>query len=134
MANYLAIDFGFRYLGLAVNIGNLAEPLTTIDRKISQQLILKLSRLCQQHQIDSLIIGISEGRMAQKSRQFGKWLQAELKLPIIFFDETLSTWEAERLLIEAKKSLKKKKQMIHQVAATVILQSFLDDKHKNLVN
>lgn len=126
--NFLGIDFGLKHIGISLATTILAEPLTILDNdKSSAQ---KINLLCQQHQIGIVIIGVSEGKMAQKSREFGQRLQQTLGLPVKFHDETLSSHEAKQKLRHAKKSLRDQPQDAYQ--ATVMLQDYLDTHTDNL--
>lgn len=68
------------------------------------------------------------GPRAEASQRFAKLLESEFSLPVILWDERLSTMAAERMLITADVSRKKRKQVIDKMAAVVILQSYLDSK------
>jgi RNAse H-fold protein YqgF len=70
----------------------------------------------------------SEGEAAARARRFGAALGAHLNLPVFLWDERLTTWEAEGIMNDALVRTRKRKQLVDKVAATLILQSYLDAK------
>lgn len=120
---YLSIDYGEQYIGLAVAAGPLAEPLLTVKK---DQALAVISQLIDQHAVGTLIIGLSEGQMANKTRAFANELEATFNLPIIFQDETLTSQETR--LKAAQMGMKKTKRegKIDHLVATAILQDYLD--------
>ena len=108
----LGIDYGQRYLGLALSAGELAEPKGTIETKQIEVLEAKIT----QWGITKVVVGLSEGKMAEETKVWGKKLEKMLQLPVVFVDETLSSQEAG-----ADKDN-------HSKAAAVILQRYLDEK------
>jgi RNase H-fold protein (predicted Holliday junction resolvase) len=79
-------------------------------------------------QVEKIVLGISEGKMGEESREFGRKLEKKLKIPMIFQDETLTTHEAQKLSIEAGMKRKKRKTLEDAFSATLILQAYLDEK------
>jgi len=122
---YLGIDFGLKHVGLAVAEGPLAEPLG--EKKYSQQekLFNYLNNLIIQQQIDKVVIGLSEGKLAGTVKNFGKKLAGLTGREVVFQDETLSTQEAKLKLIAAH-APQKKRRFDHSAAAALILQDYLD--------
>ncbi len=86
----------------------------------------KIAEICEKEKIEKIIVGISEGEMAKKTKEFVKKLQESVFLPIEEFDETLSTMDAQRLAIESGMSRIKRKKMEDAMAASVMLQNYLD--------
>ena len=123
---YLAIDYGLRYLGLAVSFDSLAEPFGQIDYRREAEALEQVAQTCREQAIGTIVVGISEGKMAQRTRGFAKRLAQSSGLPVEFEDETLTSQEAEQRLIETGKGQQKRRQKDHQVAAALILQAFLD--------
>lgn len=123
---YLGIDYGLHHLGLAVSFDSLAEPRGHLDYRQEEAALIALTDLCRKEGIEGIIIGISEGKMAQRTRGFAKRLSQSSGLPVEFEDETLTSQEAEQRLIETGRGQKKRRQKDHQVAAALILQAFLD--------
>lgn len=128
------LDLGDRTLGVAVSDlrRGVATPLTTIRRVKFSLDAAELLRLCQDRAIAGLILGLprnmdgSEGPRCQSTRAFARNLARLTPLPITFWDERLSTVAAERALLEADTSRKRRKEVIDHVAAGYILQGALD--------
>lgn len=122
---YLCLDFGLKHLGLAMADGPLAE---SFGEKAYQQEIQALQfivQLCQEHQIEGLVLGLPEGRLANTIRNFSDQLKQLTNLPVFFQDETLSTIEAKAKLISAH-APQKRRRFDHSAAAALILQDYLD--------
>ena len=130
---YLGIDFGLKHIGLAVNFGFLAEPLSQFSYQTISQALEKIDKICSREAIEQLVVGISENKMAEITKEFGETLSKTIKLPVIFQDETLTSKEAENNLIDSGISRKKRAAKGHQAAAALILQDFLDYQKKDLV-
>lgn len=124
----LGIDYGKARFGLALAEGTMAEPLTVLDVKNIQGTIGLLSGIIHQHEIKAIVIGVSEGLMAAKSKEFAQLLKTTFQLPVFEVDETLTTVEAQRRLIEGKKKPRQRKKVIDAAAAAIILQSWLDTR------
>jgi len=127
---YLGIDFGLKHLGISLAEGPLAQPLSQITYQSFSQAINALNKLCQDHQIKAIVIGLPEGKLASKVKIFAKKITLANNLPVYFQDETLTTKEAQLKLLAANAPLKKRK-LDHQAAATLILQAYLDESDSN---
>ena len=121
--NYLAIDYGLAKIGLALSRGFLTEPYQVIPEKSCLKI---LPRILDQEKIDKIIIGISEGKSKETAEKFAARLIKITEIPIVFFDETLSTYDAKKKMIEAGKSKKFRREKEDMIAAALILQSYLD--------
>jgi putative Holliday junction resolvase len=119
--NLLGIDYGEKKIGLALASGPLSEPIGVI--KISN-FKTQIPEICQEHKVEKIVVGISEGKMAAKTRKFAQGLKAIINLPIEFQDETLTTQEARSKMKQAGKRIRGKKE--DAFAAALILQSYLD--------
>jgi putative transcription antitermination factor YqgF len=122
----LAIDYGTVRLGTALSYGTLAEPLTILAN--DNQLIDNLKKIIASECVTKIVFGLSENEMAEKTKVFSAQLAAATNLPVIFFDETLSSHE----VTEKLKHLGKKnhhRQHIDHFAAAHILQNYLDSLH-----
>lgn len=132
----LGIDFGDRRIGLAVSdrlmvsaqgIGVYEVKNVRQDRKFFRELITK-------YEIEEVVIGLplrmdgSEGTRAEKTKEFGRWLEQVLKLPVTFWDERLTTQQASRILREQKAKRRSKKSLKDQISAVIILSSYLEHK------
>lgn len=123
----LGIDWGAAKIGLAIATSKVAEPYEVIRYYDIEILWEKLGRIIKKEIVDKVIVGISEGEMGVKAKEFSLSLSKRLNIPVETFDETLTTQEAQKLAIQAGISQKRRKGLEDAYAATVILQSYLDD-------
>jgi putative Holliday junction resolvase len=136
----LGIDFGDRNIGLALSdpLKLTAQPLSTYQPKSKKtedrDFFLDLVRT---RQIDEIVVGFplrmdgTPGSRVEKTRAFAKWLEAAVRVPIIFWDERLTTHQAINAAHEQKVRLKTKKSVINQISAAIILQSYLDSRRSD---
>lgn len=122
----LGIDYGKRKIGLAVSTAGLADPFGVFRFKSQRSVIAKIVDVVRAEQIDRVVIGISEGKMARVTKDFAKELETRIKLPIVFQDETLTTKDARDLAIEARVKRKKRSKFEDAYSACLILQSYID--------
>jgi putative holliday junction resolvase len=122
----IGIDFGLKKMGVAIATSKIAEPFAVIRYENDEDLINKFKELLGQEEPEEIIIGISEGVIAQKTKEFIKKIQEDIDIPIQEFDETLSTQDAQRLAQEAGMRRKKRKKIEDAMAAAVILQNYID--------
>jgi len=129
----LTIDYGRKKIGLAISDGSLAEPYKVIRFKSEEEAIRKVvqvvssfAKTSEDKKVEKIVVGISEGKMAEETQRFVRKLRKRLKLPIVFQDETLTTKEAEELAIKAGIKRKKRRELSDAYAATLILQDYLD--------
>lgn len=130
----MALDYGDVRIGIATSdmLGMLASGLETYKRVNKEQDILHIVNLIREHKIDTLVIGLplnmdgTEGTRAELTRAFAEELKKHTTINIVFQDERLSSVEAEQILIEQNVRREKRKDVIDQLAATIILQSYLD--------
>jgi putative Holliday junction resolvase len=136
----LGLDLGSKTIGLAISDSKLivSSPLITIRRKKFTSDAEILINFINERMVGGLVLGLpknmdgSEGPRAQSTRQFAQNLIEKIDIPIVFWDERLSTAEVERVLInEIDMSRKRREQVIDKMAAGVILQGFLDYLHHN---
>ncbi|WP_420863823.1 Holliday junction resolvase RuvX [Algirhabdus cladophorae] len=128
------LDLGTVTLGVAVsdNFWSVATPLETIKRKKFSLDAAALLAICDSRSIGGLVLGLprnmdgSEGPRCQSTRAFARNLERLTPLPITFWDERLSTVAAERALLEADTTRKRRAEVIDHVAAGYILQGALD--------
>ena len=128
------LDLGERTIGVAVSDLRLsvASPLETIRRRKFTLDAEALMRICAAREIGGLVLGLprnmdgSEGPRCQSTRAFARNLSRLSDLAIGFWDERLSTVAAERALIEADASRRRRAEVIDHVAAALILQGALD--------
>jgi putative pre-16S rRNA nuclease len=130
----LGLDVGTKTIGLALSDTNwtVATPLETIRRTKFTKDAERLFALVDEHKISALVIGLpvnmngTEGPRCQSVRQLATNLLALREIPIVFWDERWSTAAAERALLEADASRRKRAEVIDKVAASYILQGALD--------
>ncbi len=130
----LGLDVGTKTIGLALSdvMRQIATPLETIRRTKFKADAEQLLKLAAQHGAGGLVIGLpvnldgTEGPRAQSTRAFARNLAQLTALPMAFWDERLSTAAAERALLEADTSRKRRAELIDKMAAAYILQGALD--------
>jgi putative Holliday junction resolvase len=122
----LGIDYGRKKIGLALSGGSLAEPIKVLKIKTIDEGVEKVAKVIQKYDVEKLIVGVSEGKMAEEAKAFGEKVGFLTKKPFVFEDETLSTTDAQALAIEAGIKRKKRKDMEDAYSASIILQSYLD--------
>lgn len=128
------LDFGEKTIGIAISdrLGTVATPQETIRRKKFTLDAERLFEITKAREVGGLLLGLprnmdgSEGPRCQKTRAFARNLARLTELPIGFWDERLSTVAAERALLEADTSRKRRAEVIDHVAASYILQGALD--------
>jgi putative Holliday junction resolvase len=134
---FLAIDVGSKRIGVAVSdeLGLTAQPVLTLERRRSQREDLRsLARLCRRYSVSGIVVGNPlrlDGRpspQSEKVHAFAAELGELSGLPIHLWDERLTTHEAHQLLYEAGHARQTHSKVVDQVAATLILQSFLDEQ------
>lgn len=134
IAALAGLDLGTKTIGVAVSDSQqmIASPLETIRRTKFQADAARLLEIISHRNLQGIVLGLprnmdgSEGPRAQSTRAFARNLERLTPLPITFWDERLSTVAAERALLEADTSRKRRAQVIDHVAAGVILQGLLD--------
>lgn len=133
-APLIGIDAGTKTLGLALSdfTRTIASPLTVIRRTKFKDDAAELLRIAAEHRIDGFVLGLptnldgTAGPRVQATRAFARNLNALSELPILLWDERLSTAAAERTLLEADASRRRRAQVIDKLAAAIILQGALD--------
>jgi len=133
----LALDVGDRRIGVAISDVNqvLARSLQVIERRSRQEDFAAVARLVEEYEVEKVVVGYprsldgSVGSQARKVERYAGRLAKALTVPVLLWDERLSTVTAERLMREGRsRSKKKQRQEMNAVAAAVILQDYLDSK------
>lgn len=135
---WMGLDYGDRNIGIAVSdeMGWTAQGVEVIRRKSKKDDLERIRTLIHEYDIKELVVGLprnmngSLGPRAGKCQDFARLLQDETGLTVHLWDERLSTVAAERTLLEADMSRKKRKAVIDKMAAALILQSYLDSNPK----
>jgi len=131
----LGLDVGSKAVGIAVSDAAriVASPIRTVKRRRPDQDTEAILRIAESEAVGGLIIGLpvrmdgTEGRQCQRVRAFGERLRPRLGVPIVYWDERLSTAAVERVLIdEADLSRRRRAQVVDKMAAAYILQGALD--------
>lgn len=130
----MALDVGSRTIGIACSDALLmtAQGIETIRRTSLENDFNRLRELISEYEVHELVVGMpknmngTKGERAEKTEEFVEKMKAVIDLPVTFCDERLSTVMAERQLIAADVSRKKRKGVIDKMAAVVILQGYLD--------
>ncbi|WP_138415629.1 Holliday junction resolvase RuvX [Aquibacillus sediminis] len=134
----IGLDVGEKTIGVAISdaFGWTAQGLTTIkwDENDYQTAMEELKSIISEHDIKEAVVGLPKnmngtiGERGEASQRFAQFLQDQFDLTTVLWDERLTTMAAERVLLEADMSRKKRKKVIDKMAAVMILQSYLDAK------
>ncbi len=132
----MGLDVGTKTIGVALSdeLFITAQALLTLSRAGMKKDVSELERLAKEHEVGHWVVGLplnmngSEGDRARDSRRLGDAIGEATGLPVTYWDERLSTVEAERVLLQGDVSRKKRKLVIDKLAAAVILQGWLDSR------
>lgn len=130
----MAIDYGDAHTGVAISdpTGFLTGTTTTIHSRKAEVVLEELARLVNQFRVDELVMGFprnmdgTEGPRAQLYRDFAGQVEQVTGLSPVLWDERRTTVDAHRILFESGKNAKKRKQTVDAVAASLILEGYLD--------
>ena len=133
----MGLDYGDVRIGIALSdlSQTIASGIETRKCKGLDADIAYISSLAKQNAVSLFVIGLplnmdgTEGTRAEKTRAFGEALKSESNLDVVYQDERLTSVEAEEMLISAGVRREKRKELIDKVAATLILESYLNNKH-----
>jgi putative Holliday junction resolvase len=138
----LGLDYGSKRIGVAVcdELGITAQGLATITRKNRRQDIEKIAGFIRTYTVEKIVIGYpikldgTEGIQCEKVSKFARLLESAFSITVVKWDETLTTKEAEEVLIRANMRREKRKTVIDKLAAALILQGYLDSRgsHENI--
>ena len=132
----MALDVGEATLGVAISdeLGITAQPITTLERRGIKRDLRAIVELVSRHEIGTIVVGLPLrlsgviGTSATAALEFADCVRARVNLPVIAWDERYSTMQAERVLLEGDASRSKRREVINQIAAAIILQSYLDSR------
>lgn len=135
----LGLDLGEKRIGVAfVPAGTtIAFPVKTIEVKGREQVLAQIRKLILEHKAEKVVVGLPitlKGEMgiaAKKRTEEVAWYQARLSVPVVMWDERLSSKEVERMLISADVRRDRRREVIDQLAAQRILQNYLDSTIAN---
>lgn len=136
----LGVDFGDRNIGLALSdpLGLTSQPLGTylyLNRPAEDGRYFK--DLVARYEIGEIVIGLplrmdgSQGSRVDKTKAFAAWLGAAVERPVSFWDERLTTHQAQAVMQEQKVKTKDKRSVLNQISAAIILQSYLDSRRSD---
>jgi putative Holliday junction resolvase len=133
----LALDVGKKRIGLAVSdeLGITAQGIETLHRTRIREDLEKLKNISHHWNVKLLLVGRplhmsgAESRQSEYTAEFAERLEQYAGLPVVFWDERLTSAEAERALRETGASLEKKKQSVDRLAAVLLLTSYLEHQH-----
>jgi len=137
-AKIMGLDPGEKTIGVAVSDDLMitAQPVETVRRTTMAGDLDALEALARRHRITEVVVGLpihmngTKGAMARKAEALSLRLGERLKIPVVLWDERLSTAGAERSLLEAGLSRRKRRAVVDRVAAALILQSYLDSRRR----
>lgn len=130
----VGLDYGKARIGVAISddLGMMAHPRQTVPAHPPEEALRLLAEFARKEKAEAFVLGLplnmdgTEGPAAEGVRAFGKKLETVAELPVRFWDERLTTVTAQEMLHSAGRNAKKGRAVIDQVAAQVILQSYMD--------
>lgn len=133
----MGLDYGSKTVGVAISdpLGITAQGIETIERKEENKLRKTLARieaLVKEYEVEKIVLGFPKnmnntiGERAEKSLELKAMLERRIGIPVIMWDERLTTVEAERTLIESNVRRENRKKYVDKIAAVFILQGYLD--------
>lgn len=133
----LGLDLGQKTIGVAISdpLGLTAQGITTIRRTKKEKDIEILRDLCKEYQVELILVGLPKnmdgtlGFASEKIIEFSDIIKSSLNINIEYWDERLTTVAAHRAMLEVDMSRAKRKKIVDKVAATYILQGYLDKKY-----
>jgi putative Holliday junction resolvase len=134
VSRVLALDPGTRRIGVAISdpTGTIAQPLTTVPAEPAASLVARLAALAAEREVERLVVGLPRrmdgglGPEARAARALAEDLRHATGLPVSLVDERLTSVAAERTLLAGGASRARRRQLTDQVAAALILQTYLD--------
>lgn len=134
----MGLDYGDRRIGVAISdiFGWTAQGVEVIERRREGDEYDRIAELAGQHEVEEIVVGLpknmngSVGPRGEICKAFAEELQNRIKVPVHLWDERLTTVSAQRTLIDADVSRKKRKGIVDKMAAVLILQNYLDSKSK----
>lgn len=132
----LGLDVGSKRIGIAVSdlLGITAQGLETLQRQNKRLDFEKLGKVIQVYEIREIVVGYplrmsgDEGVQAVKMQRFAEELRERFQLPVHLWDERLTSAEANRVLRETDMSIRRRGQVVDQMAAVLILQSWMEGR------
>jgi putative holliday junction resolvase len=134
LGRVLGLDVGSKRIGVAISdpLGITAQGLETIQRQNKRLDFEQLQKVVRDYEVTEIVVGYplrmsgAEGVQAEKMQRFAEELRQRVPLPVHLWDERLSSAQANRLLRETEMSIARRGQVVDQMAAVLILQSWMD--------
>ncbi|HKS74171.1 MAG TPA: Holliday junction resolvase RuvX [Terriglobales bacterium] len=135
-ARILGLDVGSKRIGVAVSdpLGITAQGLPTIQRQNKRLDFEKLEAVIREYEVREIVVGLPlrmsglEGVQAEKMQAFAEELRKRFAVPVHLWDERLTSAQANRVLRETEMSIKRRGEVVDQMAAVLILQSFMESR------
>lgn len=125
----LGIDLGQKTTGLAISDGRLASPYKTITHKSQKEALAKILEICDAESIEKIVLGYVRGKIGKLFENFAKeFREVKPNVEVVMVDETLTTRQAQETMIKLQLSKKARQKKEHEIAAVLILQSYLDER------
>jgi putative Holliday junction resolvase len=132
----MGIDVGSKRIGVALSdeLGLTAQPLTTVEARGGAGSVAgRLAELCAEHGVEKVVVGLpltlggeDRGQGSRRARALGRSLAEQTSIEVVYWDERFTTAEAERVLVSAGVRRDKRRRVVDKMAATLILQGYLD--------
>lgn len=133
----LGLDYGTKTVGVAVSdpLGYTAQGVEIIRRKEDNKLrqtLARIEEIIEEYEVEEVVLGFPKhmnntvGDRAEKSVEFGQMIERRTGLPVVMWDERLTTVSANQILMESKVRRENRKEYVDKVAAVIILQGYLD--------
>lgn len=133
----LGLDIGQSRIGVSVSDEDemIATPLATLDARVgAEKIIARIGELVLEYGVERIVVGMpltlngeDKGKSARMVRRLGDAIESRLDVRVIYWDERFSSVAAERALIDGGMSREKRRKLVDKIAATLILQSYLDN-------
>lgn len=138
MVRIMGLDYGDKTIGVAVSdeFGWTAQGVEVIRRRKPEDDLERLRQIAGEYEVSDIVVGLPKnmnntiGPRGEICIAFSEMLRDALQLPVMLWDERLTTVSAQRTLLEADVSRKKRKLVVDKMAAALILQNYLDSKSK----
>ncbi|OGD83152.1 hypothetical protein A2165_01255 [Candidatus Curtissbacteria bacterium RBG_13_40_7] len=126
--NILGVDLGQKTTGLAISSGTLATPYATLKHQSIGEAVTKVSKICDELEVEKLVVGFVEGKIKSYFQSFVKNFKTQRPdIEVILVDETFTTRQARETMIKLQVPKTKRSGKEHEIAAAHILQSYLDE-------
>ena len=134
----MGLDIGTHTIGIAISdeLGLTAQGLKTLRRRSTDDDLREIATIISQFEINKIVVGLPKnmnGTLGERAENVIRWIEVlkdKTQLPVVTWDERLSTVGAKKVLLEADLSRRKRKKVIDKLAAVLILQGYLDQSRR----